>query len=76
MFKDSTDVVFCSDDESVKGADENNVETSKHVNLEAESDVEGVSDTYFGDQYDISGHEQVPTQSPNEKEISSDPFNL
>nr|GEZ93932.1 nucleotide-binding alpha-beta plait domain-containing protein [Tanacetum cinerariifolium] len=34
------EVVYCSDDESVKGDDENNVETSKQVNLDAESDVE------------------------------------
>nr|GEZ31093.1 RNA-directed DNA polymerase, eukaryota, nucleotide-binding alpha-beta plait domain protein [Tanacetum cinerariifolium] len=38
---DVAEVMYCSDDESVKGADENNVETSKQVNLDAESDVEG-----------------------------------
>nr|GEU89688.1 RNA-directed DNA polymerase, eukaryota [Tanacetum cinerariifolium] len=48
VFKDVVEVGYCSDDESVKGADENNVETSKRVNLDAESDVEGVSETYFG----------------------------
>ncbi|GJU22463.1 RNA-directed DNA polymerase, eukaryota [Tanacetum coccineum] len=76
VFKDITDVVYCSDDESVKGADVNNVDTSKQVNLEAESDVEGVSDTYFGEHDDNLGNEQDPIQSPNEKEISSDPFNI
>nr|GEZ89378.1 RNA-directed DNA polymerase, eukaryota [Tanacetum cinerariifolium] len=45
VFKDVAEVVYCSDDESVKGANENNVETSKQVNLDAESDVEGVSET-------------------------------
>ncbi|GJS58307.1 RNA-directed DNA polymerase, eukaryota [Tanacetum coccineum] len=55
VFKDITDVVYCSDDESVKGADVNNFDTSKQVNLEAESDVEGVSDTYFGEHDDNLG---------------------
>ncbi|GJZ91854.1 RNA-directed DNA polymerase, eukaryota [Tanacetum coccineum] len=76
MFKDITDIVYCSDDESIKGADVNNVDTSKQVNLEAESDVEGVSDTYFGEHDDNLGNEQDLIQSPNEKEISSDPFNI
>ncbi|GKE80089.1 RNA-directed DNA polymerase, eukaryota, partial [Tanacetum coccineum] len=57
VFKDVTEVVYCSDDESVKGADENNVETSKQVNLDAESDVEGVSETYFGEHDDNLGND-------------------
>ncbi|PWA34502.1 hypothetical protein CTI12_AA607460 [Artemisia annua] len=76
VFKDITDVVYCSDDESVEGANVNNVNTSKQVNLEVESDDERVSDTYFGEHDDNLGNEQDPIQSPNEKEISSDPFNI
>nr|GFA69043.1 hypothetical protein [Tanacetum cinerariifolium] len=57
---DVAEVVYCSNDESVKGADENNVETSKQVNLDAESDVEGVSETYFGE-HDVNlGNDQDP----------------
>ncbi|GJT58235.1 RNA-directed DNA polymerase, eukaryota [Tanacetum coccineum] len=75
-FKDNKDVEYCSEDDSVKGVEENNVDTSKQVNMDDESDVEGVSETYFGDQVDSSGHEQAQNLSSNEKEISSDPFNL
>ncbi|PWA93092.1 RNA-directed DNA polymerase, eukaryota [Artemisia annua] len=70
------DVEYCSEDESVKGAEENNVDTSKQVNMDDDSDVDGVSETYFGDQVDSSGHDQPQNLSPKEKEISSDPFNL
>nr|GEV69098.1 putative reverse transcriptase domain-containing protein [Tanacetum cinerariifolium] len=76
VFKDVAEVVYCSDDESVKGADEINVETSKQVNLDAESDVEGVSKTYFGEQDDNLGNDQDPIQPLNEKETSNDPFNI
>ncbi|PWA51143.1 hypothetical protein CTI12_AA466430 [Artemisia annua] len=70
------DVEYCSEDESVKGAEENNADTSKQVNMDDDSDVDGVSETYFGDQVDSSGHDQPQNLSPKEKEISSDPFNL
>nr|GEW77435.1 RNA-directed DNA polymerase, eukaryota, reverse transcriptase zinc-binding domain protein [Tanacetum cinerariifolium] len=50
-FKDAKDTVYCSDDESDKG-DVGNVGSKdancQNMNLDAESDVEGVSDTYFG----------------------------
>nr|GFB68679.1 RNA-directed DNA polymerase, eukaryota, nucleotide-binding alpha-beta plait domain protein [Tanacetum cinerariifolium] len=38
VFNDVAKIVYCSDDDSVKGADENNAKTSKQVNLDAESD--------------------------------------
>nr|GEU62599.1 ubiquitin-conjugating enzyme 25 [Tanacetum cinerariifolium] len=76
VFKDVAEVVYCSDDESVKGADENNVETSKQVNLDAESDVEGVSETYFGEHDDNLGNDPNPIQPLNEKETYNDPFNI
>nr|GEW64643.1 DNA polymerase zeta processivity subunit [Tanacetum cinerariifolium] len=76
VFKDVVEVVYCSDDESVKGANENNVETSKQVNLDAESDVAGVSETYFGKHDDNLGNDQDPIQPLNEKETSNDPFNI
>nr|GEZ93999.1 RNA-directed DNA polymerase, eukaryota [Tanacetum cinerariifolium] len=76
VFKDVAKVVYCSDDESVKGADKHNVETSKQVNLDAESDVEGVSETYFGEHDDNLGNDQDPTQPLNEKDNSNDPFNI
>nr|GEX69511.1 RNA-directed DNA polymerase, eukaryota, nucleotide-binding alpha-beta plait domain protein [Tanacetum cinerariifolium] len=70
------EVVYCSDDESVKGVDENNVETSKQVNLDAKIDVEGVLETYFGKHDDNLGNDQDPIQPLNEKETSNDPFNI
>ncbi|GJX88543.1 RNA-directed DNA polymerase, eukaryota [Tanacetum coccineum] len=76
IFKEDTEVVYCTDDESVKGAEEDKGEVSKHLNSDAESDVEGVSETYFGEQEDNLGEDQAPEQSLNEKEISSDPFNI
>ncbi|GKF80765.1 hypothetical protein Tco_0239367, partial [Tanacetum coccineum] len=46
------------------------------MNLDDESDIEGVSDTVFDDKADSLGHEHTQNLSPNEKENSSDPFNL
>ncbi|GJW39584.1 RNA-directed DNA polymerase, eukaryota [Tanacetum coccineum] len=40
------------------------------------SDIDGVSDTVFDDKADSLGHEHTQNLSPNEKENSSDPFNL
>ncbi|GJV99272.1 RNA-directed DNA polymerase, eukaryota [Tanacetum coccineum] len=77
VFYETTEEVYCSDDESDKGVAENvgnKVENSQHVNEDAESDVEAVSDTYFGDNDDTLGNDQV--HSVNEKENSSDPFNI
>ncbi|GKD85856.1 RNA-directed DNA polymerase, eukaryota [Tanacetum coccineum] len=76
MFKDLTDDDFCSDDDSVKGDAINNNVASKQVQPDAESDVEGVSDTCFGDQDNESGLNHLQPLSPNVKEKSSDPFNL
>ncbi|GJV52623.1 RNA-directed DNA polymerase, eukaryota [Tanacetum coccineum] len=47
-FKEVPEVVYCSEDDSVKGDDVKNVETSKQDNLEADSDCDAVSDTFFG----------------------------
>nr|GEZ35079.1 RNA-directed DNA polymerase, eukaryota [Tanacetum cinerariifolium] len=74
--EDVVEVMYCSDDEFVKGADENNVKTSKQVNLDAESDVKVVSETYFGEDDDNLGNDQDPIQPLNEKETSNDPFNI
>nr|GEX76886.1 RNA-directed DNA polymerase, eukaryota [Tanacetum cinerariifolium] len=49
--------VHCSDDESVKGVEDNNAEASNLNNLEAESDSEAVSDTYVRDNADEQGSE-------------------
>ncbi|GKC82742.1 RNA-directed DNA polymerase, eukaryota [Tanacetum coccineum] len=49
---------------------------SKQVNLDAESDVEGVSETYFGEHDDNLGNDQDLIQPLNEKETSNDPFNI
>ncbi|GKD52948.1 RNA-directed DNA polymerase, eukaryota [Tanacetum coccineum] len=80
VFKDDTEVGYCTEDESVK-ADEgveknvgNRDTNSKHSNLEAESDVEAVSDTYFGDQDDKLETDQDAVNSVNDKETSNDPF--
>nr|GEV78470.1 RNA-directed DNA polymerase, eukaryota [Tanacetum cinerariifolium] len=53
-----------------------NDDMSKKVNMEDESDIEGVFETIFGDQVDTSGHELKQNSLRNEKETSSDPFNL
>ncbi|GJV94416.1 RNA-directed DNA polymerase, eukaryota [Tanacetum coccineum] len=76
MFKDVPEAVHCSDDESVKGVEEDNVEACNLNNLEAESDSEVVSDTYVGDNADEQGSENESVQSSNAKEVSNDPFNI
>ncbi|GKB57042.1 hypothetical protein Tco_0913228 [Tanacetum coccineum] len=76
MFKDLTDDEFCSDDDSVKGDAINNNVASKKVQPDAESNVEGMSDTCFGVQDNESGLNHLQPQSSNAKEKSSDPFNL
>ncbi|GJU69084.1 RNA-directed DNA polymerase, eukaryota [Tanacetum coccineum] len=53
-----------------------NGDISKQMNLDDESDIEGVSGTVFDDKADSLGHEHTQNLSPNEKENSSDPFNL
>ncbi|GKE34307.1 RNA-directed DNA polymerase, eukaryota [Tanacetum coccineum] len=75
-FKEVPEVVYCSEDDSVKGDDVKNVETSKQDNLEADSDCDAVSDTFFGDQVDKLGNDNESVQPINEKEASSDPFNI
>nr|GFB63429.1 RNA-directed DNA polymerase, eukaryota [Tanacetum cinerariifolium] len=69
VFKDVAEVVYCSDDESVKGADENNVETIKQVNLDAKIDVEGFTsekDNLNIDVHEVKGTVQAKSQSRSE----------
>nr|GEX68489.1 RNA-directed DNA polymerase, eukaryota, reverse transcriptase zinc-binding domain protein [Tanacetum cinerariifolium] len=54
----------------------NNDNANKKVQLDAESDVEGVSDTYFGDQDNGSGPDHSQPRSLIANEKSSDLFNL
>ncbi|GJU62965.1 RNA-directed DNA polymerase, eukaryota [Tanacetum coccineum] len=75
-FKGVNDAEFVSDDDSVNGEEEKNDDMSKKVNLEDESDIEGVSETVFGDQDDPLVQELNQNSLQNENEISSDPFNL
>nr|GEX56111.1 RNA-directed DNA polymerase, eukaryota, nucleotide-binding alpha-beta plait domain protein [Tanacetum cinerariifolium] len=48
----------------------------EQVNLDTESDVEGVSETYFGEHDDNLGNDQNPIQLLNEKETFNAPFNI
>nr|GEW25036.1 RNA-directed DNA polymerase, eukaryota [Tanacetum cinerariifolium] len=75
-FKDVPEMVYCSDDDSVKEMGVNQTEFSKQTNLEDESDSEAVSNTYFGDNTYILGNVADSVQPPIEKEISNDPFNI
>nr|GEV44233.1 RNA-directed DNA polymerase, eukaryota [Tanacetum cinerariifolium] len=72
------DVEFFSNDDSVYGEEENNIDLSKKENLadEDESDIEGISEIVFGEQEDPLDQEPIKNLSPNVKENSSDPFNL
>ncbi|GJR93903.1 RNA-directed DNA polymerase, eukaryota [Tanacetum coccineum] len=76
IFNEVKEVVYCTDDESVKGGEENNEEGSKQVNLDDGSDVEGVSETYFGESEDNLVNDNGQAQPENDKESSYDPFNI
>ncbi|GJX09835.1 RNA-directed DNA polymerase, eukaryota [Tanacetum coccineum] len=69
-FKGVNDAEFVSDDDSVNGEEEKNDDMSKKVNLEDESDIEGVSETVFGDQDDPLVQELNQNSYPTEKKIS------
>ncbi|GJU38233.1 RNA-directed DNA polymerase, eukaryota [Tanacetum coccineum] len=71
-FKEVPEKVQCSDDESVKVNDEAN----SLNNGDEESECEAVSDTYFGDNVEDQGLEHHQGESPNAKEVSSDPFSI
>ncbi|GKE91891.1 hypothetical protein Tco_1572986 [Tanacetum coccineum] len=71
-FLDAPVVVQCSDDESVKGDVDNNVPN----NVKDESDIEAVSDTYFGDNADEQECGNVKDQPDNGNDASYDPFNI
>nr|GEY00294.1 RNA-directed DNA polymerase, eukaryota, nucleotide-binding alpha-beta plait domain protein [Tanacetum cinerariifolium] len=70
------DAEYFSEDDSINGDEEKNADMSKKVNLEDESDIEGVSETVFGDQVEPLGHEHNQNPLPKEKENSNDLFNL
>ncbi|GJS25986.1 hypothetical protein Tco_0486606 [Tanacetum coccineum] len=76
LFKEDKEVVYCTDDESVKDTGDDIGEVSKLVNSNAERDGEGVSDTYFEENEDNSGNEHNSEQPMNEKETFHDPFNI
>nr|GEV59732.1 RNA-directed DNA polymerase, eukaryota [Tanacetum cinerariifolium] len=76
MYKDVPEAVHCSNNESVKGVEDDNAEASNLNNLEAESDSEAVFDTYVGDNADEQGSENESVQLSNAKEVSNDPFNI
>ncbi|GJX90595.1 RNA-directed DNA polymerase, eukaryota, nucleotide-binding alpha-beta plait domain protein [Tanacetum coccineum] len=69
MFNDNKEVDDYSEDDSVNGAKEINGDISKQMNLDDETDIEGVSDTVFNDKADSLGHEHTQNLSPNEKGI-------
>nr|GFD27707.1 RNA-directed DNA polymerase, eukaryota [Tanacetum cinerariifolium] len=71
-FKEVSEKVICSDDESVKI----NEETNSLNNGVEESDSDVVSDTYFVDNGEDRGLEHQHGESSNAKEVSSDPFNI
>ncbi|GJZ95951.1 RNA-directed DNA polymerase, eukaryota [Tanacetum coccineum] len=76
VFKVDNEVVYCTDDESVKGTGEDKGEASNKLNSDAQSDGEGVSDTYFGDNDDNLGKDHTSDQPLNGEETSHDPFNI
>nr|GEX69510.1 RNA-directed DNA polymerase, eukaryota [Tanacetum cinerariifolium] len=76
-FTEVTDETYCSDDDSDKG--DAAIIGGKGVNcqdqdLDKESDVEGVSDTVFEELEE--NLEKAQENSVNDKEPSSDPFNI
>ncbi|GKA52728.1 RNA-directed DNA polymerase, eukaryota [Tanacetum coccineum] len=58
-FNDNKEVDDYSEDDSVNGAEEINGDISKQMNLDDETDIEGVSDTVFDDKADSLGHEHT-----------------
>ncbi|GJW36549.1 RNA-directed DNA polymerase, eukaryota [Tanacetum coccineum] len=76
VFKEAKDIVYCTDEESIKGDDELNEKGSKIENSDDGSDIEAVSDTFFGEPNDNQVDEQVQNHHPNDKEASYDPFNI
>nr|GEW34834.1 RNA-directed DNA polymerase, eukaryota [Tanacetum cinerariifolium] len=72
IFNEVKDAMYCTDEEFVKGGEEKNGGSSKHVNSDDESDIEEVSDTYFGDSDAKPGNEHTS----NDKETSPGPFNI
>ncbi|GKB89497.1 RNA-directed DNA polymerase, eukaryota, partial [Tanacetum coccineum] len=70
-FKDVPEKELFSDDESTKI----NEQANNLNNDEVENASEVVSDTYFGDNGEVQGFEHQHGES-NDKEVSSDPFNI
>nr|GEW02785.1 RNA-directed DNA polymerase, eukaryota [Tanacetum cinerariifolium] len=71
-FNEVKDAMYCTDDKFLKGGEEKNGGSSKHVHSDDESDVEEVSGTYFGDSDAKPGNEHTS----NDKETSPGPFNI
>ncbi|GJX45300.1 RNA-directed DNA polymerase, eukaryota [Tanacetum coccineum] len=76
VFSEVKEAMYCTDDESVKGGEENNGESGKHVNADDARDVEEVSETCFGDLEDKQDIALKQDHSSNVKESSPDPFNI
>nr|GEZ99098.1 RNA-directed DNA polymerase, eukaryota [Tanacetum cinerariifolium] len=76
IFKEPTDSVYGSDNESVEGDQEVNENGNAHGNLEGEGNNEAVSDTFFDDSIDHNNGVQEHTNFSATKEGSYDPFNV
>ncbi|GJY74775.1 RNA-directed DNA polymerase, eukaryota [Tanacetum coccineum] len=76
VFKEDKEFVYCTDDESVKGVEEEKGTIKNQVNSDAESDVDGVSETYFREHESNLENDQNQEQPLKEKEISDDPFQI
>ncbi|GJU17260.1 RNA-directed DNA polymerase, eukaryota [Tanacetum coccineum] len=76
VFKEDKEFVYCTDDESVKGVEEEKGAVKNQMNSDAESDVDGVSETYFGEHEGNLENDQNQEQPLKEKEISDDPFQI
>nr|GEZ25451.1 RNA-directed DNA polymerase, eukaryota [Tanacetum cinerariifolium] len=71
IFKEPTDSVYGSDNESVEGDQEVNENGNAHGNLEGEGDNEAVSDTFFGDSIDHNNGLQEHTNFSAAKEAQA-----
>ncbi|PWA75321.1 hypothetical protein CTI12_AA243760 [Artemisia annua] len=77
-FVEVPEMVYTSEDGSVQGEGEKQTELGQKLNSgEEESDIEAVSDTYFGENIEKDGGNNVDSVSqPVDKETSHDPFNI
>ncbi|GKB49658.1 RNA-directed DNA polymerase, eukaryota, partial [Tanacetum coccineum] len=75
-FKHITEGMVGMDDNSVSGDVKAGGKADNNANSDDESDVEGVSDTVFGDQDDNTANAHVQEQIGQNAEGSYDPFNI